>query len=272
MNFGIVSNCWRTQLESGETLDALIAEAARLGYGHIELRQGCLGAYEAARDGDTFPEPEALLQLHQRFPGTPFNLALALPFLSGTVSPQSPLFQTGLRAAVSLSGAGSRHLRLVDPETPAEALTAVREVEAAQRLAELAAECARADAWLSVENARQAWSSLRHVLDRARARLGDQAGALGLCYDPCNLLSAADHPDPQTATSQLRAEEIALFHYKQNRDGTPHPEVGPGEIDWAAQLAALKRIGYTGACLFEIPPGSDIWERLDRSRRYLEGL
>ena len=55
-------------------------------------------------------------------------------------------------------------------------------------------------------------------------------------------------------------------------NGEAAPEVGPGDVDWPAQLAALKEIKYTGARLFEIPAGPDIWDRLERSRKYLEGV
>jgi sugar phosphate isomerase/epimerase len=272
MELGIVSNCWRTQLEGGASLDELIEEAARRRFVHIELRQGCLGGYEHDRDGQKFPDPGALLALRGHFPALRFNLALAVPVLGGTVTPTLPLFETGLRAAVFLGGAGSAQLRLVDPETPAQALTEARQVEVAERLVALAEAAAEVGAVLSVENARQPWAALRAILNRGRARLGARAGALGLCYDPCNLLSAADRPDPRAETGRLRAEEIALFHYKQTRGDVAAPDVGPGDIDWPAQRDALRRMGYAGPRLFEIPAGPDIWERLERSREYLEEL
>ena len=43
---GIVSNCFRTQLDSGTALEDLLGEASRRGYRAIELRQGCLGEFE----------------------------------------------------------------------------------------------------------------------------------------------------------------------------------------------------------------------------------
>jgi len=39
-----------------------------------------------------------------------------------------------------------------------------------------------------------------------------------------------------------------------------------------AQLAALQQIAYRGPRLFEIPPGPDIWDRLERSRDTLNEL
>lgn len=265
--FGIVSNCWRAQLVEGVALDALLAEADTRGYRHIELRQGCLGDYETPRDGAAWPDAERLRQLPARFPELRFNLALALPFLGGEVRPETPLFAAGLRAAVAVRGVGRAHLRLVDPETAPEALTEPSEARLAERLAALARACIDGGATLSVENARQPWIVLRRILASARERLGDDADALRLCYDPCNLLAASDRPNPEAESLLLRADEIALFHLKQSQDGALLPEVGPGEIDWPAQRAALQKIGYTGPCLFEIPPGPEIWERLERSRR-----
>lgn len=271
MDLGIVSNCWRTQLEAGTPLDDLVAEAARRGFVHIELRQGCLGAYESADTG-LIPNADALIVLPSQFPAMPFNLALAMPYLSGTVTPETALFTAGVRAAVALAGAGRAHLRLVDPVTPSEGLTEARQAEVAGRLVDLAGAAAAAGALLSVENARQPWSALRAILGKARTQLGAQSGSLGLCYDPCNLLSAADRPDPQAETGRLRADEIALFHYKQSHNDAAAPDVGPGDVDWPAQRDALRRIGYTGPRLFEIPAGDDIWERLERSREYLAEL
>jgi sugar phosphate isomerase/epimerase len=268
--YGVVSNCWRAQLEVGVSLEALIAEAERRGYNHVELRQGCLGAYETAAEGGPRPDAEALRHLPRRFPRLQFNLAMALPYLGGGVTPATPLFEAGLRGAIAVRGSETAHLRLVDTETAPE--TAIGEEETEARLAALAAACAARGAILSVENARQPWGALRRLLDRARDRLGTACGALRLCYDPCNLLAAADRPDPRVETARLRADEIMLFHLKQAEAGSPLPVVGPGAIDWPAQWAALQQIDYTGPRLFEIPPGPDIWERLDESRRFLKEI
>jgi sugar phosphate isomerase/epimerase len=268
-DFGIVSNCWRAELDAGGSLDELLVEAERRGYRHIELRQGSLGACETTGKGGPHPDAGALRQLPARFPGLRFNLALALPYLGGTITPETALFEAGLRGAVALGGAGAAHLRLVDTETSAGEVTATRETLIAERLAVLAATCAERGATLSVENARQPWEALRRIFLRARERLGSGAGALSLCYDPCNLLSAADRPDARVETARLRADEIALFHLKQSHSGTPLPVVGHGEVDWPAQWGALQQMGYTGPRLFEIPAGPEIWERLERSREYL---
>ena len=44
---GIVTNCFRTQLDAGAPLVDLIGEASRRGFRAIELRQTCLGEFEA---------------------------------------------------------------------------------------------------------------------------------------------------------------------------------------------------------------------------------
>jgi sugar phosphate isomerase/epimerase len=270
-DFGIVSNCWRTQLAAGVPLDALLAEAERLGYRHIELRQGCLGAYEAPGEGGAHPDADALRSLPDRFPRLAFNVAMALPYLGGEILPETPLFELGLRAALAV-GRGSAHLRLVDPVTTPDAVTPEREGLLAERIAGLAARCREEGALLSIENARQPWGVLRRIFEGARERIGADRDELRLCYDPCNLLNAADRPDPAAVTAGLRAHEIALFHLKQAKSGEESPEVGPGEIDWPGQWGALQHMGYAGPRLFEIPPGGDIWERLERSRRFLVGL
>jgi sugar phosphate isomerase/epimerase len=265
-DLGLVSNCWRMQLEEGASLDTLLSEADARGFRHVELRQGCLGAYESMRDEEAWPDGNRLRALPDRFPRLAFNVALALPYLGAGIRPDTPLFEAGLVAALAVAGAGVAHLRLVDAKTPAEAVTPSREAALAAGLAALAMACADRGAILSVENARQPWEALRRILTRARGELGDRAGALGLCYDPCNLLSAADRPDPATETPRLSAAEIALFHLKQTRSGTPLPDLATGDIDWPRQLAALEQIGYTGPRLFEIPPGPEIWDALERSR------
>ena len=54
--------------------------------------------------------------------------------------------------------------------------------------------------------------------------------------------------------------------------GTLLPGVCDGELDWAAQLAELQAIGYDGPALFEVAPHERIWENLEESRAYLQGL
>ena len=53
---GIVSNCWKMQLDSGATLASLVERGLAIGLRHFELRQGALGECEA-EDRTPLPEP-----------------------------------------------------------------------------------------------------------------------------------------------------------------------------------------------------------------------
>jgi sugar phosphate isomerase/epimerase len=263
MILGIVSNCWKVQLDNGTDIDALIEEAHTRGYRHVELRQTCLGKYEN-KDGNV-PDAQALAQLREKFPEMGFNIAVALPFMRGELNPESPLFAAGLEAAVALNSE-KPHLRLVDPFT--DEVPKFESVCAS--LAELGWACVARKGTLSVENARQAWRALREVVALARERMREAATQLKFCYDPCNLLNAPDKPDPQLVTQQMLSANLGIFHFKQSKRGRMLLTVADGDVDWNAQIATLKRKGYSGPALFEIPPHKDIWRNLQKSRAYVE--
>jgi sugar phosphate isomerase/epimerase len=124
------------------------------------------------------------------------------------------------------------------------------------------------DGLLSIEQSRQSWPDFRAVFDVARDELGPDAERLRLCYDPCNLLTPADGVDTAEVTRSLNPDEISMVHAKQ-RSGRPLPSVADGDIDWSAQAAALRQIGYAGPLLFEIEPDTDIWNNFAISRNYL---
>ena len=63
-----------------------------------------------------------------------------------------------------------------------------------------------------------------------------------------------------------------MLHLKQFRGDEFQQQVGPGEIDWRSQISVLKSKGYSGPAMFEIDAHTQIWEHLDQSRTYLEGL
>ena len=107
---------------------------------------------------------------------------------------------------------------------------------------------------------------------RARTLLGDRRGQLRLCYDPCNLLFAADAPDLNEATAALAADELSMLHGKQRRSGSVLVDVGEGDVNWSAQFALLAQAGYDGPVLLEVAPHKEVWANLERSRRYLDGL
>ncbi len=276
MALGIVSNCWRVQLDEGESIDRLIAEALRRRYHSIELRQGCLGRYE--RGADHMPDADALAELPRRFPEATFNIAIAFPYGSALTARDEKLFLrlflTGVDAAEAVAGPGMVYLRLVDVTTTAEqaapnAALDTAALDTAARLASLADTLVRRGGLLAIENARQPWQWTLDVLHCTRRRLGADSRHLRLCYDPCNLLMAPDVTNCGEATRSLAADELATVHAKQQHAGRILPSVADGDVDWAEQVTALRTMDYQGPILFEIAPEKAIWENLEASRLYL---
>ena len=72
---GLVSNCWRAQLEQDYPLESLLEQAVENDYRVVELRQSCLGTFE---DAQQMPSAERLARLPERFPEVRFNLAVLL--------------------------------------------------------------------------------------------------------------------------------------------------------------------------------------------------
>ena len=265
---GIVSNCWRTQLEAGVSLAELIAEAVRRGYRAVELRQTCLGDCETG--DDHLPLAEALSELPDMYPGIRFNLAINVPCLQPGFSADDRVFTAGKWAAQAVAGDCPPHLRLVDLQTTAAQLSAAGPVDTGRAIAKLARVVVELDGVLSLEHARQPWHGFRAAFDAARDDLARDADRLRLCYDPCNLLLGGDGVDPAGVTASLCADELSMVHGKQRRGDRGLAVVTDGDIDWAAQAAALTNIGYRGPILFEVEPHEDIWQNLDVSCRYLQ--
>ena len=268
MKLGIVTNCWNEQLQSGTSLSELIEQAGKLGYHVFELRQGACGHYEN-RDS-LYPLEGRLTELPQQFPECRFNIALGLPFLSNRIVEFDTLLSAGCRAACSLSGNHEPHLRLVDLFTDSSELES--QGPPVDPLLQLIASLSTDKGFVSIENAKQSWSLFYRCFQNIRQQVSEGQGTLQLCYDPCNLLMASDHPDPQHVTEQLLASELAMVHFKQARQGHPVATVDSGDIDWQHQLETLLDKGFSGPGLLEIPPGEDIWSRLDQSRDYIEAI
>jgi len=267
MVLGIVSNCWRVQLDEREPMDSLIAVALRRDYRTIELRQGCLGRYE--RGIDRMPDADALAELPRRFPEATFNIALSFPYCSELTALDDRLFVAGVDAAEAVAGRHAVHLRLVDLTTTAEQAAANVVADVSARLAALAESLARKGGVLSIENSRQPWHWTLSVLRAAKRILGTHSRHLRLCYDPCNLLMAPDVTNCGAATRSLAADELSSVHAKQQHAGQVLPKVADGDIDWAEQSRALAAMDYQGAILFEVAPDKAIWENLEVSRSYL---
>ena len=271
MILGLVSNCWRQQLVEGAALEDLVSRAVQKGYGAIELRQTCLGRFE---EQESFaPRLDALAYLTRAFPKLEFNLALAYPFLDPVGhSPSDSSFELGVAAAQTVCGPFPPHLRLVDTETSDQQLSSIPEQDLAARLAGLARSLIQVGGMLSLEHARQSWAGFKSLVLQAREILGEDRAGLKICYDPANLLSAADRPDPILVVQSLDPATISILHLKQFCGTELQPLVGPGEIDWESQISVLRSHGYSGPALFEIDTHNQIWEYLDESKVYLEGL
>lgn len=276
MRLGIVSNCWQVQLADGESLESLLARGLASGFEVFELRQTCLGTHESLPDH--IPNAPSLASLPFRFPRARLNLAVAWPYFAQDSDPGGTLFAASLEAALALAGEHDAHLRLVDLKTTADELAA-RGIDAvADQLTRLVALALSRGVRISIENARQPWDIFLAIFRQARDQLASQADGLRLCYDPCNLLSAASDDLTHAAlaarasriTLDLHASELAQVHLKQRYTLKPVPGMGAGELDWPAQFAALRDIGYAGPYLFEIPPEPGIWSSLKQSCQFVE--
>lgn len=267
MQLGLVSNCWKKQLDSGVHLDELIGEAAERRLSVIELRQTCLGLYET--QDDFVPQAGLLSKLAVSFPQLQFNIAINVPFLSAGFTVNEPLFQAAVQSAFAVSGENTPHLRLVDLSTTNEQLGPNDVPFAAKTIAQLAEPLAQLDGVLSIEQSRQSWPRFYDVFRTARQNLGAEANRLKLCYDPCNLLTPNDGTDPDAVTTALESNEISLLHFKQRHDGAVLDVVANGDVNWQNQLLAVRNINYAGPALFEIASTELIWQRIHESIDYL---
>ena len=261
---GIVSNCWKYQLDRGQRLASLIGEAQASGFTHIELRQTCLGEFESGNQFDV----AGLAGIAGEFPGLIFNLAVPCPYFDERALESSDCvehLQQAFQAAQALAAAPP-HLRLVDIESqvgePPDSLPRI-----AAKLADLLGPFLTSGGLVSFENAKQSWEALEQLLDRLRRHI--QSGLQPrLCYDPANLAIQAGTADPGLL-GRLQAADLSMVHLKQSRDGEPLAVLGTGDVDWPEQFAALATLGFQGPWLFEIPPHAEIWRYLQESRRFL---
>ena len=269
MILGIVSNCWRKQLEDGEELETLIAEAQRRGFGAIELRQTCLGRHETS---EHLPRPETLAELPHQFPDVRFNIAICAAFMDPALTPDDPVFSAAKLAARAVAGGALPHLRLVDLVTQGERLHQATASSAAQTIGRLAQAMFEIDGVLDVENSKQPWTLFYEAFASARRNLGSQAARLRICFDPCNLLVPDDGSDPYQVTASLSPDEVSLIHFKQRRDGHIFPAVADGDVDWPALVPLINEKNFTCPGLLEIDPHKRVWGYLAGSRKYLQRL
>jgi sugar phosphate isomerase/epimerase len=277
-HLGLVSNCWKMQLDVGESLSSLIARAVDVGFRFVELRQGCLG--ECENPETRLPHVDELVSLASKFHEVTFDLAVELPVFSSPVTVASSDVRTMLDAAHALSDASRpAHLRIVDLVSKQVPRSRVDDAQhesgffledAITSLQELQNELAAGV--VSVEHSYQPWSGFRRLFEATRSTSGD-ANSSGpmprLCYDPCNLWISGDGESANEITETLPVEWLSMVHLKQRCGGAVSTRFEPGEVDWSRQLAALNRAGYAGPFLFETAPTEDVWQCLADSRRYL---
>lgn len=184
---GLVSNCWKVQLDSGNSLDSLVAEAVRLKLTAIELRQGSLGVYEA---GSTCrPQADRLADLARRFPSVKFNVALSLPCLGSALTREDSMFLAGRSAAIALANRERPHLRLVDLQTrPEQCVTSSIET-AARGLVELTEAMLEVEGILSIEHSWQPWPWFDSVMNAARRMLGERSAQLATLFRPVQFVA-----------------------------------------------------------------------------------
>ncbi len=272
MIFGAITNSWRNQLME-QSLEDLIAEAQNRGSRHVELRQTCLGACESGQGGEWRPNLEGLQAIADSFEDLQFDLAMALPCLTQEVDPSGDQFQMALEGA-KIVGRETPHLRLVDPSPFDTTWQSAEEIpEQAFNLATLAREAASQGVILSMENSGQPIGSMAILVEECRSRLTAEEGSyLGLCPDPANQLRRFPDTDPLGDLNALPLDMLKIVHFKQARDGDPHPSVDTGDLDCGEMLRLLEAKDYQGPAIMEIPPHTDVFENLAASYDFLNAV
>ena len=270
MIFGAITNSWRQHLE-GHDLVTLVSEARTRGSRHIELRQTCLGECETGQGESWRPVLPRLQDLVDSFPDLSFDLAMAWPCLTTSPDPTGEQFQAALEGA-KLVGRGTPHLRVVDPSAFDQPWEKAEEIPVeALGVAELAREAARQGVIFSIENSGQPIHSMALLVREARSRLSTEEGSfLGLCPDPTNQLRRFPESDPIADLDALPLDMIKIVHFKQARDGKPHPTVDTGDLDCLAMQQVLEQKGYQGQAIMEIPPHENVFANLSDSFDYLK--
>ena len=273
ITLGAVSNCWSALLPES-SLAEQCRRAVDAGYGYVELRQRALAECEEAVAGDPrpWPVPAALADLREAFPDLGMNLALEAPFFTTPVDPEDAYFTRCIEAAKALDAA-TPILRFVDL-SPAPALLSDEEIAVlGESVAGLAARLDAKGVGLALENSKQPVERLVALIGASLQSEPYDIPSPQICWDPHNQISQSlAVENPVLTASTLDLETLFEFHFKQAKDGALQGDVSDGDLDWRALLETLRHRGYHGPALFEIPAGPDIWERLERSTRYVSGL
>jgi sugar phosphate isomerase/epimerase len=272
-HLGVVSNCWSAQLpETG--LAAQCDAALARGHEYVELRQRALAECEETVPGGDrpWPIPDRLRELAERLPGLGFNLAVELPFLKEEIEPSPYLKRLG-DAAIALAGDRRPILRFVDlspfSETPDEERIRALGLSVAGLTRSL---CDRGIRTV-LENSKLPVATLLQVMSEAGRELGDETPHPLLCWDAANQVQQTFlAEDPVDTARSTAVSTFFEFHFKQLEGVRLLPGVHDGDLDWRAILAAFDAGGYEGPALFEIPPGPDVWERIDAGMDYVKGI
>jgi sugar phosphate isomerase/epimerase len=271
MILGAISNSWKLQLSSND-LKKLVQDAQMRGAVHIELRQTCMGDYETGVGDAWRPAIQKLTEMAKGFPGLSFNLAIEWPCISMESDPQGEQFQAALQTAKVLDP-NAPHLRLVDRTPFDTAWTAEGQVPvmALQQTAGLTREASQQGVVLSIENVGQTIAAMTLLVRMLRNRLPKNEGRfLGVCPDPANQLLRYPKSDPVAEIESTPPDFLKIVHFKQTRDGKPHPTIDSGDVDCLRQMHVLKKIGYRGAVVMELPPHDSVMENLSVSFAYLK--
>lgn len=270
---GLVSNCWRVQLDAGVRLTELVEQAANEGFRFLELRQGCLGDCEDS--ASRLPFPQMLQELAERFPEITFDLAVELPVFSESIDASSAAVDTMLQSANALSAHGHpAHLRIVDlvsktvPSTRSanDYRSRFSLQDVVDSLSNLKTELPTGI--VSVEHSFQPWTEFQTMFEVANS----SGINVQLCYDPCNLWLAGDGEAASEITASLPVDWLSMVHLKQRVGSSVSPRMEQGEVNWPRQLNLLNDARYTGPLLFETTPSEDAWECLRDSRDYLASI
>ena len=272
MILGAITNSWRLQLQDqgvAELIEAAQSRAAR----HVELRQTCLGELETGEGEEWRPVLPRIKEVVDAFPEMEFDLAMALPCLTQHIDPRGEQFQAALEAA-KLVGRNTPHLRLVDPARTGDPWENPDDIpEEALGLEGLVREAASKGVIVSLENSGQPIRSMALLVREVRSALSPQeASSFGLCPDPTNQLNRFPGSDPLAELDELPLDMLKIVHFKQSRDGSPHPSLDDGDLDCARMVQVLQGKGYQGAAIMEIPPDPQVLDNLSASFEYLESL
>lgn len=269
MIFGAITNSWRNHLMERDLAD-LIAEAQSRGSRHIELRQTCLGNCESGQGDEWRPNLEGLQTIADRFTDLQFDLAMALPCLTQDVDAAGEQFQMALSGA-RIVGRETPHLRLVDPNPFEKVWDSAEDIpEQALNLTNLAREAASQGVIISLENSGQTIGGMALLVNECRKRLSlEEGGYLGLCPDPTNQLRRFPDSDPLGDLNALPLDMLKIVHFKQARDGSPHPSVDVGDMDCGKMLRLLEAKDYQGPAIMEIPPHPEVFDNLSASYDFL---